>query len=193
MLFFQFFLIVSFSILNEFDTSSSSAIVSVFISLAVVLFLCVFLIVGVWKWISCVKKKNFDSKSTLSEFFRGLKKTKMGTTYNLISMVRKAILLGFIIFGQSIALYPYLIGICVFQGIYAIVIVILRPFENIKDNFVEITNEAVFSMLIFLTLFFNKEDDWTDTMSSVYLYLMLFPVLFIFLITFSKFKIIKFN
>jgi hypothetical protein len=55
------------------------------------------------------------------------------------------------------------------QLIYMLVIIILRPFNSKKDNFVELMNELFYSGFCITLLFYNEEDHWSDSSTWWYL------------------------
>jgi hypothetical protein len=67
----------------------------------------------------------------------------------------------------------HLIVATLLQMLHASLIVIIRPFSQIKDNIAEIANELIFTTLIAGLIYFNKESAWSNTSISAYLYLAL--------------------
>jgi hypothetical protein len=72
------------------------------------------------------------------------------------------------------ASYVYLIGAALLQVLHASVIILIRPFNQVKDNIVEVANELVFTTLMAGLVYFNNEAAWNKMSISVYLYLSLF-------------------
>lgn len=60
-----------------------------------------------------------------------------------------------------------------FQILYAIAILVLRPFESIKDNLVECLNELFFTSLTLILLKFNTEDNWEGSITDIYVWIMM--------------------
>ncbi len=56
--------------------------------------------------------------------------------------------------------------------IYLIPLLCLRPFEEEKNNVVEILNEVVFSVLLGILFYANTGQAWTKLFSSLYTWIM---------------------
>jgi hypothetical protein len=68
----------------------------------------------------------------------------------------------------------HLIGATLLQMLHAILIILIRPFSQVKDNIAEIANELVFTTLMAGLVYFNKESAWSTTWILAYLYLHYF-------------------
>jgi hypothetical protein len=64
----------------------------------------------------------------------------------------------------------HLIGATLLQVLHAILIILIRPFNQVKDNIAEVANELVFTTLMAGLIYFNKESAWSTTSISAYLY-----------------------
>jgi hypothetical protein len=64
----------------------------------------------------------------------------------------------------------HLIGATLLQMLHASLIILIRPFSQIKDNIAEVANELVFTTLMAGLIYFNKESAWSTTSISAYLY-----------------------
>jgi hypothetical protein len=64
----------------------------------------------------------------------------------------------------------HLIGATLLQALHASLIIVIRPFSQVKDNIAEVVNELVFTTLMAGLVYFNKESVWSTTWISTYLY-----------------------
>jgi cysteine-rich repeat protein len=170
----QFMLMSSIAEFYAFNLENDSYIVSLGLAGLVLLLIGVFFIIGVKFWITRVRKWAYHQESRFNEFFNGLKKTKFATSYSLLILLRRAYLILWIIWTRSMPLMLYLIGAALLQVLHASVIILIRPFNQVKDNIVEVANELVFTTLMAGLVYFNNEAAWNKMSISVYLYLSLF-------------------
>ena len=47
-------------------------------------------------------------------------------------------------------------------------VIITRPYKETNSNIIEIINEIYFTIFLSSLIFFNEENDWNSTKSSVY-------------------------
>ena len=69
---------------------------------------------------------------------------------------------------------------------YAIYIIILRPYQDVKGNIIEILNEVYYTILLGGLIYVNKKEDWSSLKTNIYMYFMVSNTVGIFLIVFSK-------
>jgi hypothetical protein len=65
-------------------------------------------------------------------------------------------------------------------------VVVLRPFDHPKENFVEIVNELIFALLVGGMAYLTEKSRWNDVITNTYYYLMMTPGMLIFIISFGK-------
>jgi hypothetical protein len=63
-----------------------------------------------------------------------------------------------------------LIGATLLQALHASLIIVIRPFSQVKDNIAEVANELIFTTLMAGLVYFNKESVWSTKWISTYLY-----------------------
>jgi cysteine-rich repeat protein len=170
----QFMLMSSIAEFYAFKLQSASHIVSLCLAGAVLLLVVAFFIVSAKLWITRVRKWAYHEESKFDEFFSGLKKTKFATAYNLFILMRRAYLSLWIIWMKSTPLIVHLTGATLLQMLHSSLIILIRPFSQVKDNIAEVANELIFTTLMAGLIYFNKESAWNKTSISVYLYLLLF-------------------
>jgi RsiW-degrading membrane proteinase PrsW (M82 family) len=56
--------------------------------------------------------------------------------------------------------------------------IIIRPFDNVKDNLIEIFNELIYLALCGLMLYYNKENRWNESIEAVFITLIISSTIF---------------
>ena len=111
------------------------------------------------------------------------KKSKL---YVPVLLMRRAIFVILLITLQCIK-SSILIGLLSILEIwYLIYIIILRPFEEKKNNIIEIINEIFFSVLLSSLLYLKSESDWNSKITDIYMWIIMSNTLIIFIIIISK-------
>ena len=127
-----------------------------------------------------------DSKSAFKEYFSGIKNTKVARIYNVVLMLRRAILVSLMVCLSSIdKLFLVLLAVC-YQIMHTVLIAWMRPYVAIKDNINEIMIDVVFSALLITLLYLHTEEAWNGVATDAYFYLLNFPGVFIFLSSIGK-------
>ena len=131
-----------------------------------VLWMCLYLIICVW-WLSLSSYEVIKNKhNKVGEIFRSVKMMKRSKLYVSILLMRRTIFVIFLITLQSIQSWILVIMLGVVQIWYLIYIIILRPFEEKRNNVIEILNEIFFSILLNSLIFLNSENLWNSTLQN---------------------------
>ena len=164
----QYLLISSIFEIHEFDVSQTLRRISLIFAF-VILTLCLSLILisVLLALLTNVSSQQMHTK--LGEFFIGLKGQKKYRFYTAWLLTRRTIYVALLVTVTFIPLRALLIALSIVQICYAIFIGIFRPYEEIKDNFIEIMNEIFFIFLLSFLIFVNSEDGWTYTKSVIYI------------------------
>jgi hypothetical protein len=136
---------------------------------------------AVWVWLLFNERK-----MGLQEPFIDLKKTLKSRSYQNIAMLRKTVLISWMICFRFTPIYAYLSIPWMCQAVYMGYLVFVRPFLNTKDNLVEVFNESIFTSLLIGLLHLNEEHKWTSFLTNTYVYLLMTPGLFMMLASISK-------
>ena len=186
----QFVLISSINEIYENDTSTSLRLTSFIYAIILVLLFLSMLLFVLYLTLSSYRLKK-DEHNMLEEFFRGLNINKKSKFYVVALLMRRFIfvlLLITLVSTPSKTLIGILWGIQVFYTGY---IILIRPYEEIKGNIIEILNEFYFTSLLAALIFFNKEDEWSSLKSGIYMWVLASNTIVIFIIVFSKLPIIS--
>jgi cysteine-rich repeat protein len=147
------------------------------------------LIIGIfWVLIFCfgicmfLKRK----KNWATELFTALKKNQASRFYQMTLMLRKAILIVWMVWFEFNLKLIYLLVPSLCQLAHLGYIIIVKPFSSIRDNVVEIFNEIIFTLILSGLVHLNEEESWSDIFVEIYFYLIISPGVFIILISLGK-------
>ena len=127
-----------------------------------------------------------QSHSMLNEFFWGLKRNKIYRLYMAAFIIRRAFYTLFFVGLTSLSSEAVVGIITGFQFYYLIYIIVIRPFEEVVVNAIEILNEATLFLLIFILNFFPQNNNWTKDQNNVYMAFIVINFILTFLIVSSK-------
>ena len=188
----QYFLISSIFEIHEFNVSQTLRRISlIFAFVVLALCLCLILISILFVLLTNVSSQQMQTK--WGEFFTGLKIQKKYRFYAAWLLARRTIYVALLITFTFASFKVLLIFLSIFQMCYAIFICILRPYEEVKDNMIEIMNEIFFIFLLSFLIFVNTEDEWTYTKSLIYIGILALNNLIAFFIISSKCKLPKYS
>ena len=181
----QYMLISSINEIFNFDTSTSLRIISVCFA---------FLILSFWlSLIVLTSKLTFSAYESIEgghnkigEFFNGVKMEKKSKLYVVVLLIRRFVYVFLLISLVSIQSWILISVLSILQFGYALFIIILRPFKEIRCNLIEILNELYFIVLLSALIFLNKKEDWNNTITTIYMGILSSNTLMAFVILFSK-------
>ena len=182
----QYVLISWINEMYSYTISDSKRIISLLFSI-LVSWLCLCLIICV-SWLSLSSYEVIKNKhNKFGEIFRGVKMMKRSKLYVSILLMRKVIFVMLLITLQSIQSWILVIILGILQIWYLIHIIILRPFEEKRNNIIEITNEIFFSILLNSLIFLNSESVWSSTIIDIYMWIIMSNTITIFIIIICKY------
>jgi hypothetical protein len=129
---------------------------------------------------------DLDNYSKTQEFYTGLKPVKITRIYAVFILLRRLVLVVWLIAMGSFDKYSIILFAVVVQVIYLIFLAYLRPFELAENNIVELTNEVFFTFLLTSLCYLNTEARWNGTATDVYMYILMGNNIAIATILFSK-------
>ena len=160
-----FLLLSSFSELFEMDTSN-------FISLW-------FAFIGGWVCITFISlslinysihkdTKEMDDYIPLKEFFSGIGDKRNARLYPTFFLIRRLIFVAWLIFGKSFINIILISPMIIIQVVYLANLILVRPYRQVRDNIIELTNEWFYLVLISLLSYFNETDRWISIVENAY-------------------------
>ena len=168
----QYILVSWISEIYHFNTSETKRIISLVIAFFtliawIIMIITVILFVFIQNGDSL--EESPDKRSKFAHLFNGISPNKKSRLYIAILQIRRAIFVTLLITVgpvSSILVISILSGL---QVIYlTILIIIIRPFELVKCNLIEIVNEMYFFTLLASLLRFNSIADWEGTPTTIY-------------------------
>ena len=164
----QFMLIWSAYEINLFGTKSTSRTISYIVAVIVLIFWIKLTLLSLLKAFHARVPSNQLHISIFKELFSGVKETKAAKYLTSMLMIRRAVFVCFLIFWSSLSI-NFKIGTLDFlQCLWIIYIIIVRPFENLRDTVIWIVNDIQF-LILWSSLFkYNESKDWNQTIKYVF-------------------------
>jgi hypothetical protein len=181
----QFFILVSVSGVYDQSFEDFPHTLSFICSVSILLVMLAFVLFGVFKWRK-QEYNNSNAHSMFGEYFSGLKKKRFASTYNLLLVLRRLVLISWLVWCKLLPLMVFIPVAWVYQLFHFVCVVVLRPFDHPKENFVEIVNELIFSLLVGGMAYLTEKSRWNDVITNTYYYLMMTPGMLIFIVSFGK-------
>jgi cysteine-rich repeat protein len=183
---FQPLTITAASELNKTDFSTDESVLFYALAVGIQVSCILIFILGLALWSYYRNSKEIPCTSWFSEFFVNQKNTKMARLYNLLLMSRRLFFSIWIFTFMGMSKFSYVLILVLYQISHATLVLIIRPFNNVKDNIVELIWEATFTPMLLGLVYFNTKDKWDYTITSVYAGMIFFGCASIWLVCFSK-------
>jgi hypothetical protein len=183
---FMFMALVSIAEFVAMNFSDSAHILSWFIAFGVVVFLFAFFLFSIWLWHKKATDPEKYAETKFDEFFRGLKKNKIHSSYILALTFRKILFSFWIVLFEFAPMGVYVGIITAYQAQHLGGLAIFRPYLSKIDNLVEIVIETVILIILAMLCYYNKQSKWTDSAQTAMLSLIIFMIAFIFLASIGK-------
>ena len=182
---FQNILMTSISEISYMDASSFSKAISLVFAFILLLIYFIFLLFTTFCAFTRASLE-LDKNSKVKELFADLKTSKKARCYSVLILLRRLIIFILLIWIQYQSYAgPVSILFCI-QVFYLAYIVLVRPYNNFKSNFIEIWNEWFFLYYISWLFYFNEEERWTSSFTKFYLSALVSNNLFLFVYTFIQ-------
>ena len=181
----QFMLISSVNEIYQWDTTDSYRLTSFLFSVSMILIFLLVVILVLYLTFSTYRL-NEREHNLLDEFFRGIQQNKRHEFYVTLLLLRRfwfVILLVTWLFISSRALIPVL---CLIQAFYILNLSYLRPYEETKENLIEILNEIYFGFLVLFLAIVNTEDEWSSIKTKIYMWVLNSNTFVVFAIVLGK-------
>ncbi|CAI2374664.1 unnamed protein product [Moneuplotes crassus] len=120
------------------------------------------------------RKKNGQVGETLfNEFYDGTKDKKIAKLFIIFFFIRRFTTVGVLVCLRNTNGILRCAIFVPIQLAYLVYFVTVKPFEDNKDNIIEILNESIFSALSIFLSIFQDESMWVDGMSSAVIILVM--------------------
>ena len=148
---------------------------SLSIACIILAFWLCFIFVSIWQFLKSLKDNGLEKMYYFVEFFSGIKGTKKARVYALIFLLRRTVLCWIVLLFQRLMSLTVLNSVFVFfQLWYLLFSWILKPFNDVKDNILEIMNEVFYTFLWSSLIYFQTKDKWSTVFENAYIGVMLF-------------------
>ena len=116
----------------------------------------------------CRDSNKFKKIKFTKQLFDSIKETNAARTFVIKYLFQRITFCLIAALWMPSSTYPKLGIYCFLQILFFIYTVLLRPFDNVKDNLLEIVNEIHYVVLTCSLLFLNYESEWNQTLEIVY-------------------------
>ncbi|CAI2379798.1 unnamed protein product [Moneuplotes crassus] len=170
---FQLLLLTSISELLQANFGGAAPVIS-FTSSLLILGVCVGLMtLALYMfWIT----KDFydpDRYYKLGEFFSGVRLNKYARLYSFLRCFRKLFIILWLLICSFLDSWILCVGFLVLQLSYFIIIILLKPFDRVENNIIEMINEVIFTLLIGICIIFDQDQEWTSLPTNLFNYTIL--------------------
>ena len=167
----QFVLISWISEIYHFNLTGMKRLLSLVIAF-ISLFAWIAMIVAVILFVFILNEdrsqESTDKRSKFAQLFNGVSSNKKSRLHVALLQLRRAIFITLLITVEpvsSIVVISILVGL---QVIYLFLLMIIRPFELVKCNMIEILNEMYFLTILASLLKYNNITNWVGTPTTIY-------------------------
>ena len=170
---YQFLLLSNISNLRDYDVSTDSQITSLSFSSVMLILWILFMIVSFIMFLKTSKKSRIEKRLKWGEFLSGVRDNKIAKIYWFLSLLRRFLMISWLLLSKSFIVGGYVDALLFVQIPYFIFFIIVSPFDKVKDNLIEGTNELFLIVIISYMCHFNAEPKWTGSASQVFVYIIL--------------------
>jgi hypothetical protein len=129
-------------------------------------------------------EQNINSK--FCEFTNGLKRKRVASAFNLILIIRRLVLVFWLICFQWLPVIAFIPFVGFYQICHTIITILILPYDHQKENIVEIYNEIIFTTVVLGMNYLTEKERWNGVIVDTYIYLMMTPGIFILLTSLCK-------
>jgi hypothetical protein len=183
----QYIALVSLAEFFDMNFGDWPHAISWFFAFGVAVFLVAFFGFAAWLWYKKATDSEKYSETKFDEFFRGLKKGKLFSSYILVLMLRRFFIAIWLVWFEFTS-FGVTIGILItYQVCHTGFLSFVRPYETFVDNIVEICIEVAITLILCLLAHYNSSNEWTDSAQDAIIGLIVFLVVLVLVTTIGKF------
>ena len=180
------FLFVDFSEIKYQQTNGIKNSNSMIASFVILGFMGIFILLVIWQWWKSRRAESFANQTYFLALFEGMKPRWICRSYTFVFIIRRSIFWTIVFFWNGLDPYYKVVIFTGVQVIYLLYILLLRPQEGFKPNFLDIINEVYYLYYIGFLLYFNSSSKWSSTTINIYFWTMLSNNFFLIFISISK-------
>ena len=181
----QFILISSVNEIYQWDTTDSYRLISFLYSISMILIFLLVVILVLYLTFSTYRL-NEREHNLLDEFFRGIQQNKRHEFYVTLLLLRRFWFVILLITWLFISSRALILVLCLIQAFYILNLSYLRPYEETKENLIEILNEIYFEFLVIFLAIVNTEDEWNSIKTKIYMWVLNSNTFVVFAIVLGK-------
>ena len=172
---YQFILIAWVSEIYQFDFDGIKREISIIIAFLILIAWIAVILITILFTLSkdaYILSDSIDKRSKFDHLFNGVSLNKKSRLFIWILQIRRAVFVILLITvgpKSSIIVISLLVG---FQLIYLVLLGTIRPYKVAIWNFIEMTNEFYFLVILAFLLKYNTAADWKETPTTIYTWLI---------------------
>jgi hypothetical protein len=166
---FQIIMLGSLNEVNLAVFSDSLHIFSYCWSWIILLIWALFLILWVIEWLRSRNPRVYVEQIYFTIIFERIRQHWPSRGYMLFNYLRRGCLVGWVIL-SPIEKHGTISIFVTVQFLYSAYVIVLRPFQEVKDNIIELMNETIFFTLGANLIYFNSKENWSELVENIFLY-----------------------
>ena len=111
---------------------------------------------NIYDWLRTRTEDKIESEKYFSQLYDGLKPKFACRSYSIMMLLRRAVFIYIALFFTDMDAVFTVLTIFILHCAYLITMIILRSYEEVKDNIVDIMNEVMYLICIGLLFYYNK-------------------------------------
>ncbi|CAI2381600.1 unnamed protein product [Moneuplotes crassus] len=169
--FMQAFVFTTLSIFSElYNANLSTTVTKISFGFGIMFGICTSVLFILSFYMYCKSFPQIDQEKywLCVEYFNGIKPKKYSKLYSSMFMLMRLLLTSCIIFGQPARTFDKATFFYLLNILYCIYLIIIRPFENLQDNIIEVTNQTLFCCLAVPLPWLNTKESWNPFYEDFY-------------------------
>jgi len=183
---YQFLLLSNISNLRDYDMSTAPQIASLSFSSVILILWILFLVASFLMSLKTNKKSRIKKRLKWGEFLSGVKDNKIAKIYWFLALLRRFLMVAWLLLSKSLEFGGYVDALLFIQIPYFIFFIIVRPFDEVKNNVIEGTNELFLIVIISYMCHFNAKPKWTGSATQTFVYVILGNTIVVMVILIGK-------
>ena len=161
--------LISSTEIQRFDHSTTTYTISLSFAFIIQFIVFSYFLFAIYKWYQWRDVEKFRAIKYTKQLFDSIKESNISRTFIIKYLFQRILFWLMAALWNPSNTYPKIGVYSLIQLIFFLYTVILRPFNNIKDNLLEIVNEVHYVVLTSSLLFLNYESNWSQVKEIVYL------------------------
>ena len=172
----EVFLFVNLSIVSEFkafDTGSSLKAISLFLWGIFTVCLIIFWLAVIYQYKKSLFKTKLETFWMTKELFAGIKDNKYAKLNTMVYLLVRFVSVMIVIACKDLLYEVKTIAYWFVHLSYTSYFIVIRPFDTVKQNLIETSNQVNCLILASFLLKLKEEEDWKDSTINIYMMIMM--------------------